>query len=99
MGGCNPQPHDHLSDMPDAFGNPIPGDRQARRRRRRIRTVAALSGATLATWGMLHWTELDGLRSGLAVFVVAFLVLRLILSINGDIWVLIFSLATGFYRP
>jgi hypothetical protein len=99
MGGCNPKSHDHHSDMPDAFGNPIPADRQARQRRRRIRTVVALLGATLTTWGVLHWTELDGLLTGLAVFVVAFLILRLILSISGDILFLIFSFAKGFYQP
>ena len=83
--------------MPDAFGNPIPADRQARQRRRRIRSVVALLGATLATWGMLHWTELDGLGAGLAVFMVAFLILRLILSINGEIWAWLIAMAPPFW--
>lgn len=83
--------------MPDAFGNPIPADRQARQRRRRISTVVALLGATLTTWGLLHWTELDGLLTGLAVFVVAFLILRLILSVKSEIWALLVALAPPYW--
>lgn len=77
--------------MPDAFGNPIPGERQAKRRRAAIRTVIAFVGAAPATWGILLWTGLDGFRAALVVFIVAFLLLRLILSFDSAAWATLFG--------
>ena len=48
------------------------------------------------TWGVLHWTELDGLPAALAIFVIVILVLRLILSFGGEAWAFVIAVGASF---